>query len=193
MGNHLVGSSYERSALSIIRTTSPKIAKKIDCISCTFYHNKGYAAVYPVVYYYTYMPRREKVQSAHTSFLSKYGFVISIVGIGLVVVGGAVFLGKSDSGQIDVTEAIESANQIRRESGDVTTEQVNAIPEVFKNKTNGGLVPQEAPAETPAEVVADTTSTSTEEGEAMDAEPAIEEAESVETESVEEDTAPVSE
>ncbi len=193
MGNHLVGGSYERSALSIMSATSPKIAKKIDCISCTFYHNEGYAAVYPVVYYYTYMPRRETVQGAHTSFMSKYGFVFSIVGIGLVVVLGAFFLGKSDSGQINVTEAIESANQIRRESGDVTTEQVNTVPDAFKNKTNGGLVPQETPAEVPAEVVEDTTSTSTEEEGTIDAEPSTEEAESIETKPVEEDTAPVSE
>lgn len=84
----------------------------------------------------------------------------------VVVTGGAVILGKSDSGQIDVSSAIQNSNQARQEAGGSSDSDTQTIPEVFRNKTNGGLVPQEnqpEPAVIEVPVVTTTEATTTEE------------------------------
>ncbi len=135
------------------------------------------------------MPRATKNQSHDTS-RKGYGFIVSVIGAGCVVIGLAVFLGTSDSGQIDVTSAIESSNQARQEAGEPVSEAVSTIPEAFRNKTNGGLVPQDAPAqaeEPQAEPEPVATSTSESESEVPESEEVTpSESEGVEeTESVE--------
>lgn len=77
-------------------------------------------------------------------------FVASLVFAGIVVIGGAVMIGRSDSGQINVSATINESNQQLSPDGTAQNAQVNAVPEAFKNMPNGGLVPQggeSAPAE----------------------------------------------
>lgn len=91
-------------------------------------------------------------------------FVLMIVGLGIVVVGGAVFLGRSDNGQIDVVAAVQKAGTITDENGTVIDSTV--APATYQNMPNGGLVPQDGsvhPAP-PAPTEATTTATSTDEG-----------------------------
>lgn len=89
-------------------------------------------------------------------------FMLSIAGLGIAVLVGAVLLGRSDSGQIDVAAAV-------RDAGTVTDESGNQVPAVnvpgaeFRNMPNGGLVPQDpnaAPEPAPVEDAASSTSES---------------------------------
>lgn len=89
-------------------------------------------------------------------------FMLSIAGLGIAVLVGAVLLGRSDSGQIDVAAAV-------RDAGTVTDENGNQVPAVnvagaeFRNMPNGGLVPQDpnaAPEPAPIEDTASSTSES---------------------------------
>jgi hypothetical protein len=96
-------------------------------------------------------------------------FVAILVAVGFFVIVGAVLLGRSDSGQIDVNKAINNSNQSLRDAGGTGEGEVETVREVFKNKPNGGLQPQEggqsAPQETTPnpDIVASTTATTTEE------------------------------
>lgn len=95
-------------------------------------------------------------------------FAGGIVGAGIVVMGIAVLIGKSDSGQINVAATIQESNQVQSETGG---EQVNSVPQAFQNMPNGGLVPQENQTNTPSApepsetaVTDDTASTTQTEG-----------------------------
>ncbi len=95
-------------------------------------------------------------------------FAGGVVGAGIVVMGLAILIGKSDSGQINVAATIQESNQAQSESGG---EQVSSVPQAFQNMPNGGLVPQENQVNTPpapepseATVIDDTASTTQTEG-----------------------------
>lgn len=86
------------------------------------------------------------------------GFIAGLVGVGVLVIGGAVMIGRSDSGAIDVSATITESNQVNAEKG--TGEQVNVGNPALQNLPNGGLVPQTTPTEqTP--VVEETPATTT--------------------------------
>ncbi len=90
-------------------------------------------------------------------------FIIGISVIGIGVIAGAIFLGKSDNGEIDVSAAIQSSNQANIEAGGDASKNVEVIPDVFKDMPNGGLVPQEnQPAQEIVEAVPAETASSTE-------------------------------
>lgn len=85
----------------------------------------------------------------------------------LIIVTGAILLGKSDSGQIDINSVIRESNQTRQATQEDGTEvrKVEEIPEVFRNQKNGGLVPTDTPTETrtpPTETVSEESATTTE-------------------------------
>jgi hypothetical protein len=111
------------------------------------------------------MPRRERnPETRSTSGRSKSpALVVSIFVVGLIVSVGAVFMGKSDNGEIDVNSAIELANQTRHQTGDTSTADVETPTSAHRNMTNGGLVPQEGrPVETPPVIPEPETATETE-------------------------------
>ena len=77
-------------------------------------------------------------------------FIGTVLGLGILIIGAAVLIGRSDSGQINVGAAVESSNQANPGNA-----QVAPVREAFKNLPNGGLVPtggsepQAAPAPVP--------------------------------------------
>ena len=95
-------------------------------------------------------------------------FIGSVLIVGLLAIGGAVFIGTSDDGQINVTAAIQSSNQANTDAGGDASENVETIPDTFKNMPNGGLVSQgEQPTtpvaeQSPEESVSETGTTTTE-------------------------------
>lgn len=97
---------------------------------------------------------------------SSLGFTLGLVVVGIVVIGGAVMIGKSDTGPINVVATIQESNKNAASEG---REEVETTPPIFQSMPNGGLVAAEnqealapAPAEQPTEG-ASTTATSTEE------------------------------
>lgn len=103
-------------------------------------------------------------------------FISGVITVGVIAILGAVFIGKSDTGQINVTAAIENSNQANVAAGGDASQNVETVPETFKNMTNGGLVPQETQAETPvAETAPVETGTTTVEGEGATPEDVTEE------------------
>lgn len=79
---------------------------------------------------------------------------------GLVFVGGALMLGRADEGEINVAAAIQnskehpSSDTPANERGNANPADANAaaIPAAFRDKPNGGLVPQGGSAPAPAPV-----------------------------------------
>ncbi len=65
------------------------------------------------------------------------GVVLTIILVGV----GSVMLGKSDKGEINVSATIQNSNQARVDAGEAPS-GANAVREEFRNKENGGLVPQ---------------------------------------------------
>ncbi len=74
--------------------------------------------------------------------MSTPAFIVSILALSFVVIGGAVFIGKSDQGQINVNAAIQSSNQKNIDAGGNSNNTIGTVPEVFRNMPNGGLEPQ---------------------------------------------------
>ncbi len=116
-------------------------------------------------------------------------FVAVTLVVGVLVIGGAVFIGKSDTGEIDVSATIQNSNQAAIENGGDPADQVGTVSDAFRNMPNGGLVPQAAqetppePQTTPeTEIGADATGTSTDsvDGEAATTETPTEEETAVE-------------
>lgn len=70
-------------------------------------------------------------------------FVAWLLFVGVVVVTGAVYIGKSDDGPIDVAGTIERSNQAIVDGGGDQSGQVDVVSQVFQDMPNGGLVPQE--------------------------------------------------
>ena len=110
-------------------------------------------------------------------------FIAGVIVIGIITIVGAVFIGKSDSGEINVSAAIQSSNQANNAEGGDTSKNVETVPEAFRNMTNGGLVPQENQPEpqvvepVPTQDISSSTATSTPvegEGEELSEEPVTE-------------------
>jgi|GEM_PF-3069088 len=100
---------------------------------------------------------------------SSIKFYVGLLGMTVLVVIGAVLLGKSDQGEIDVNAAIINSNQTMKESGE-PVEEVNTIPKRLRDLPNGGLVPSNTPVEetptqteTPEEQTSSTTTDDAEE------------------------------
>ena len=85
--------------------------------------------------------------------------------MGALVAVGAVMLGRSDTGQIDVAAAVREAGVQTDASGN-QIDPVNIPGEQFRNIPNGGLVPQgdqgNASAPEPEPITTDESATSTE-------------------------------
>lgn len=92
--------------------------------------------------------------------MSTPAFVGVVVVLGILVIWGAVVFGQSDHGVINVADTINSSNQSNAEAQGDPNNNVQAVPEVFKNMPNGGLVPAEN-QEKPAEVVPENTEATT--------------------------------
>lgn len=89
-------------------------------------------------------------------------FMLGTLGLGLAVMVGAVLIGRSDSGQIDVAAAVRDAGTLTDADGN-QIDAVNVPSAEFRNMPNGGLVPQDpnaAPAPAPEESNASSTSES---------------------------------
>lgn len=80
--------------------------------------------------------------------MSNAKYIITIVIVGAVLIIGAVMLGRSDNGEINVNEAINNANQANSENGN-TGEAVSTVREDLRDLPNGGLVPQNPEATPP--------------------------------------------
>lgn len=97
------------------------------------------------------MFRVSKKQSEEKQGLARSGtptFVAILFFVGLLVIGGSIMIGRSDNGEIDVTNAINQANVTNAENG--TGEQVNAGNPALQSLPNGGLVlPENQPVQTP--------------------------------------------
>ncbi len=74
-------------------------------------------------------------------------FIAGLIGVGVLVFVGAVMIGRSDSGEINVSATITDANEMHAEQGG--GEQVNVVNPALQNLPNGGLVPQSTPVEQP--------------------------------------------
>lgn len=85
--------------------------------------------------------------------------------MGVLVAVGAVMLGRSDTGQIDVAAAVREAGVQTDASGNQMA-PVNIPGQEFRNIPNGGLVPQgeqgSAPTPEPEPVTTDESATTTE-------------------------------
>jgi hypothetical protein len=94
--------------------------------------------------------------------MSNGRYIAIIVVIGIILIIGAVMLGKSDDGQININQAINSANQANIEAG-ITGETVNTTPANLRNLPNGGLVPKDIVERPPSpeETAEEESSTST--------------------------------
>ncbi|QQR64593.1 hypothetical protein IPH92_03460 [Candidatus Kaiserbacteria bacterium] len=95
------------------------------------------------------MPRVSKKSVVEAPTRSSHtltpGFIAGLVGVGVLVIGSAVMIGRSDSGAINVSATITESNQVNAENG--TGEQVNVGNPALQNLPNGGLVPQGTPPE----------------------------------------------
>ena len=111
--------------------------------------------------------RRKKVVSEETApvvsdssrRMGNPAFIASLIMATVAVFVAAVFIGKSDSGEIDVSAAIQSSNQSGVDAEGNPVGQVNASTDAFRDMPNGGLVAQEQqPATPPPEAPAETSS-----------------------------------
>ncbi len=129
--------------------------------------------------WYTLGMRSKKDIEQTTKRMSTPAFFAVLFVVGIVIIGGAVLLGKSDNGQINVSATIQNSNQANKDANGDASNNVDVVPPQFQNMTNGGLVAQEnqpAPEEAPkpedtatgttTENGASDTATSTETGEA---------------------------
>ncbi len=116
------------------------------------------------------MPKRVVTTESGSRKMGTPAFVGALALAGIVIIGGAIFLGRSDSGEINVAAAIQNSNQAAIENGGDPNNQIETTSEAFRNMPNGGLVPSgsspQPQAETPVEETeAPTTTEATEEGE----------------------------
>lgn len=101
----------------------------------------------------------ELVISGTSRRMGNPAFIASLIMATVAVFVAAVFIGKSDSGEIDVSAAIQSSNQASVDADGNPTNQVSPTTDAFRDMPNGGLVAQEEqPATPPPEVPAETSS-----------------------------------
>ncbi len=109
-------------------------------------------------------------------------FAVSLIVGAVVVVVGTFFIGKSDSGQINVAATIQNSNQMNTDAQGDPANNVGVVPEALRNMPNGGLVPAEnqdvppPPVAPEVEENATTTATTTDEVVNEETEPATTEA-----------------
>lgn len=76
--------------------------------------------------------------------VSTPAYISAVVFVVVVATAGAVLIGRSDTGPIDVSNTIKNANTEQIDAdGNVTEREENYTPPVLRNKPNGGLVPQD--------------------------------------------------
>ncbi len=115
------------------------------------------------------MPKRVVTTERSSRRMGTPAFVGVLVLVGIVVIGGAIYFGKSDSGEINVTAAIQNSNQTAIENGGDPNNQIETTSESFRNMPNGGLVPSGSAPQPPVETKVEesekgTTTEATEEG-----------------------------
>jgi hypothetical protein len=108
------------------------------------------------------MPRKVAEQSKKR--MGAFAFLGTVIGVGILVIGGAIFIGKSDTGVIDVPATISNSNEISREENGDSATIVETTPNALRTMPNGGLVPQGEVNKNPAPeslppTVSDATST----------------------------------
>lgn len=141
------------------------------------------------------MPRRSLTKVTESSMgMRTPAFVGTLFFLGVFVVGGAIMIGRSDSGQINVAATIQSNNQAVIDAGGTVEETVGTLPESLRNLPNGGLVPTDnvpEPILNPTPETGSTTATTPDtEG---DSNVSTETATEPQAESVTEEGAPVTE
>lgn len=117
----------------------------------------------------------QKDQAQTTRGMSTPAYIASVLFVVVALTAGAVFIGRSDSGQIDVSATIKNASSEQTDAdGNVTEREENYTPPALRNKPNGGLVPQDPsglpptpPPESETETE-DTTSDTAEDGDETD-------------------------
>ena len=70
-------------------------------------------------------------------------FLSVLVLTGIVIIIGAIFIGKSDEGQIDVSATIRNSNQANIDANGDPNNNIGTVSDALRNMPNGGLVPQE--------------------------------------------------
>lgn len=100
--------------------------------------------------------------SAPARRLKSPAFGLGMFGLGLAVTVGAILLGRSDTGQIDVAAAVRQADSQQTNPAGAKTDLPPASNE-FRNVPNGGLVPQGGRNTAPAPAPEDDAATSTDE------------------------------
>ena len=76
--------------------------------------------------------------------LSNPAYIGMFVVIGAILIFGSIMLGKSDSGEIDVSSTINDSNQANIDDGGDAKDSIGTIPNALKDLPNGGLVPQDS-------------------------------------------------
>ena len=69
-------------------------------------------------------------------------FIAGVLGLGVLVIGGAILLGRSDGGQINISQVVDEAQQAQIDQGGEVTD-INVPSQAFQNMPNGGLVPSD--------------------------------------------------
>lgn len=88
------------------------------------------------------MSGRRTIQGARER-MGTPAFVGILLVLGVIVFGAAVFIGRSDSGQINVSATIQNSNQAIIDAGGDIKDTVGNISEELRNMPNGGLVSSE--------------------------------------------------
>ena len=70
-------------------------------------------------------------------------FVGILFFFGIIVAVSAILIGRSDSGQINVSATIQNSNQAIIDAGGSIEDTIGNIPENLRNMPNGGLVSSE--------------------------------------------------
>lgn len=100
-----------------------------------------------------YVPRRQASNAPAA--------VGALLIVSMFVIGGAIYLGTSDKGEIDVNAAIRSANEANIAAGGDPSKNVALVREDLRAVPNGGLVPTDSPNTTPTPEPPQATTTAT--------------------------------
>lgn len=104
-----------------------------------------------------------KATSVATPRLSNGAFFGILGAVTFVVIGGSIYAGTRDSGQINISGTLREAAENREVSGEASGAPASIPNEALRSMPNGGLVPTDTPVPppTPEPIVAtDATTTS---------------------------------